>query len=354
MARREKQIQQNYRPIIAVHKWFARRPGTLFRGLTLAEFGDKPLAESFFAANEFPGRTIADPFMGGGTPLLEANRVGCDVLGFDVNPMAAWVVREEIDHLDVEAYRRAADSLVKELTDEIGDAYLTDCPLYGDTDVPVKYFLWVKTIDCENCGAGVDLFPGYLVAGNARHPKHVVLCADCGELTEVADRDHAGSCRRCAGQLTLAGPARRQRCMCRCCGQATRYPRPRQVRHVIACSRSSTTTRTARRSIAAGSSRSPTRRTSRATKPPPIDGLRPGPGTSRSNRSLPATRPIACIVGVIVVTASCSIRVSSSAWRPAPAASPRSRMNASGALSPPTSPTCSDTRTCCAVTTRRR
>ncbi len=29
MARREKQIQQNYRPIIAVHKWFARRPGTL-------------------------------------------------------------------------------------------------------------------------------------------------------------------------------------------------------------------------------------------------------------------------------------------------------------------------------------
>lgn len=33
MALREKQIQQNYRPIIGVHKWFARRPGTLFRGL---------------------------------------------------------------------------------------------------------------------------------------------------------------------------------------------------------------------------------------------------------------------------------------------------------------------------------
>ena len=32
LALREKQIQQNYRPIIAVHKWFARRPGTLFRG----------------------------------------------------------------------------------------------------------------------------------------------------------------------------------------------------------------------------------------------------------------------------------------------------------------------------------
>ena len=47
MALKEKQIQQNYRPIIAVHKWFARRPGTLFRGLILSEFGDRsPRASS--------------------------------------------------------------------------------------------------------------------------------------------------------------------------------------------------------------------------------------------------------------------------------------------------------------------
>jgi adenine-specific DNA methylase len=37
LALREKQIQQNYRPIMAVHKWFARRPGTLFRALILVE-----------------------------------------------------------------------------------------------------------------------------------------------------------------------------------------------------------------------------------------------------------------------------------------------------------------------------
>ncbi len=30
LALREKQIQQNYRPIIGVHKWFARRPGRYF------------------------------------------------------------------------------------------------------------------------------------------------------------------------------------------------------------------------------------------------------------------------------------------------------------------------------------
>ena len=68
LALREKQIQQNYRPIIAVHKWFARRPGTLFRGLMLSEFGNKPVSETFFQANDFPQITIADPFMGGGHP----------------------------------------------------------------------------------------------------------------------------------------------------------------------------------------------------------------------------------------------------------------------------------------------
>jgi adenine-specific DNA methylase len=94
LALREKQIQQNYRPIIAVHKWFARRPGTLFRGLLLSEFGGQPVEEAYYRAHSFEGVTIADPFMGGGTPLLEANRIGCNVIGTDINPMAAWVVHE--------------------------------------------------------------------------------------------------------------------------------------------------------------------------------------------------------------------------------------------------------------------
>jgi hypothetical protein len=64
-ALQEKQIQQNYRPIIAVHKWFARRPGTLFRGLILAEFCQEPLRRAFYQSNELHGVKIGDPFMGG-------------------------------------------------------------------------------------------------------------------------------------------------------------------------------------------------------------------------------------------------------------------------------------------------
>jgi len=224
LALREKQIQQNYRPIIAVHKWFARRPGALFRGLILAEFGGRPLAESYFTANDFPGRTVADPFMGGGTPLLEANRVGCDVLGFDINPMATWIVREEIEHLDSGAYRLAADDLISELESRIGDLYRTDCPTYGDHDVPVKYFLWIKTIDCAECGANIDLFPGYLIADDTRHKLNVLVCAHCGELNEVASLMEPGLCRACGERLVLEGPAKRGRCSCRQCGHINKFP----------------------------------------------------------------------------------------------------------------------------------
>jgi adenine-specific DNA methylase len=82
LALREKQIQQNYRPIIAVHKWFARRPGTLFRSLLLAEFANAPLRETFYRGHCLKHVSVLDPFMGGGTTLIEANRLGCAVTGF--------------------------------------------------------------------------------------------------------------------------------------------------------------------------------------------------------------------------------------------------------------------------------
>ncbi len=224
LALREKQIQQNYRPVIGVHKWFARRPGTLFRGLILAEFGDGRLPETFYRANDLPGVRIADPFMGGGTPLIEANRLGCDVEGLDINPMSAWIVREEIERLDVRAYRRTATELMDALRTELDPYYRTSCPRYGDPDVPVKSFLWVKQRNCESCGRTFDLFPGYLVAANRRHPAHVLVCAVCGDLAEVSDRRNPAPCTGCGSSLKEHGDARRGRCGCPHCGHSNRYP----------------------------------------------------------------------------------------------------------------------------------
>jgi adenine-specific DNA methylase len=224
LALREKQIQQNYRPIIAVHKWFARRPGTLFRGLLLSEFVDQPLPEAFYRPNNLRGIGIADPFMGGGTPLIEANRLGCDVIGFDVNPMSFWIVKQEIEHLDLDEYLHEAASLREQLEKEIGRLHRTRCTCCGSRDAHVKYFLWVKTITCRSCGEDLDLFPGYLLAADSRHPKNVFVCHHCGGLTETADRRKPGVCAQCGVRLFLEGPAKRGQCECSACRAVNTFP----------------------------------------------------------------------------------------------------------------------------------
>ena len=226
LALREKQIQQNYRPIIAVHKWFARRPGTLFRGLLLSEFSERPLREVYYKANDLSGRHIADPFMGGGTPILEANRVGCNVIGFDINPMSYWIVKQEIEHLNLDDYSDAARLLRSTLEKGIGYLYRTQCTFCGSQDAHVKYFLWVKVMPCKKCGKNIDLFPGYLLSSDSRHPRNVFVCPACGELTETGDRKKPGRCIHCSFELTADGPAKRGRCKCPECGADNHFPNP--------------------------------------------------------------------------------------------------------------------------------
>ena len=229
LALKEKQIQQNCRPYIAVHKWFARRPGTLFRALALAEFLGKPVWTTFYESHRLTGRKIADPFMGGGTPVLEANRLGCDVEGYDINPMAWWVVSEEIKHIDLKAYRAAGENLVAQLRESVGELYTTRCVVDRAREAPVKTFLWVKTCACEKCGHSNDLFPGRLLAENVRHPRNVVVCRSCGELTEVEDLKMAKACHACDHPLSTDGSTIRGRFSCERCGHSQRVPQNKET-----------------------------------------------------------------------------------------------------------------------------
>ena len=112
-------------------------------------------------------------FVAGGTTLLEANRLGCAVTGFDVNPMSYWIVREEIESLDLPAYKKTAARIRQRLEAQIGELYRTSCLKCGSPEAHVKYFLWVKTQPCGKCSRPLDLFPSYLVAEDVRHTANV-------------------------------------------------------------------------------------------------------------------------------------------------------------------------------------
>jgi len=219
LALREKQIQQNYRPIIGVHKWFARRPGTLFRNLLLAEYnGAEPLEKSYWRSHKLKG-VVADPFMGGGTPVFEANRLGLGVVATDVNPMAYWVVRQSLAPLDIPAFLATAERVTSQVESVVGRFYQTRC-VHCSSLVPVKYFLWVKTQKCPGCKTELDLFPGYLLAEAVRHPKHIVACAKCGDLNEFTMQptlSNPAKCNGCGNLVHTEGPARNRFISCPQC-----------------------------------------------------------------------------------------------------------------------------------------
>ncbi len=224
----EKQIQQNYRPVIGVHKWFARRPGSLFRSLLLAEFSDAPLRESYFAGHNLTHVTVGDPFMGGGTSLFEANRLGAKVVGCDINPMAYWVVRQELVAIDRESLRGAGDAVVSDVGGDVGELYRTRCLECGAV-ADAKYFLWVKTQRCGGCAKRFDLFPGYLVADNSRHTHFVLHCPTCGglaQLVELPPKGQRATCSECRSRFDWArGPATNNRYECPHCQHVGRYPK---------------------------------------------------------------------------------------------------------------------------------
>jgi adenine-specific DNA methylase len=146
------------------------------------------------------------------------------VVGYDINPMAYWIVRQEIEYLDLHAYRAAAARLTDWLKKKVGSLYTTQCLVCQTSDAEVKYFLWVKVQACYHCGKEVDLFPGYLLAEDKRHPLHVFICPTCGELTETPDRKQPGNCHTCAAPLLRQGAAKRNRYMCPHCHTGNTYP----------------------------------------------------------------------------------------------------------------------------------
>lgn len=223
MALAEKQIQQNYRPLIAVHKWFARRPGTLFRALLLSELGDAPVEQIYFQKHNFSGKHIFDPFMGGGTTVIEANRLGCAITAADINPMAWWIVRQEILDLNLTEYRDAAEELRAHLAKKMGHLFETRCPRTGCV-AKVKYFLWVKTTKCASCGKHHDLFPNHLLAQDVRHTANVFVCGHCGCLHESTNRKNPGLCPDCGKRSPVENTAGRNRSRCLHCKAEIRYP----------------------------------------------------------------------------------------------------------------------------------
>jgi len=75
LAERESWRKEDHRPIYHVHKWWAKRLGSVFRGILLGTVlpDDADLAHEFYQTHAFTGLSVLDPFMGSGTTIGEAH-----------------------------------------------------------------------------------------------------------------------------------------------------------------------------------------------------------------------------------------------------------------------------------------
>ena len=175
-----------FKPIYQMHKWFARRASCVFRAILLGAM--KPagtdIMEEFYKDHthdpDTNGKVILDPFMGGGTTVVEALRLGCRVIGIDLNPVAWFIVKTEVEPVDLDklkdAFGRLAERMVgwsgKTLRETLLDQYKTHCPCCesnGDgvrNAADVIYTFWVKSAICTNplCKKEIPLFSDYIVA----------------------------------------------------------------------------------------------------------------------------------------------------------------------------------------------
>lgn len=188
------------KPIYQIHKWWARRLGSIFRMIILATFLPQDISEvelwgRFYQKTDLDGKIILDPFMGGGTTVIEALKLGCKVIGIDIHPVAWFITKKEVEPLDVKKFCEEFKKLEKKVADKIKSYYKTFCPKCGE-EADVMHVFWVKKVRCLRCENDVPLFNSFRIA-SISDKLHVVLCPKCKQIIEVDDYRKEVSCLNC-------------------------------------------------------------------------------------------------------------------------------------------------------------
>src|SRR5690242_2388245 len=78
LAEQESWRKEINRPIYHIHKWWATRLGSVFRGIILSALSprDTDIWKRFYDRHELTDKVVLDPFMGSGTTLGEAIKLG--------------------------------------------------------------------------------------------------------------------------------------------------------------------------------------------------------------------------------------------------------------------------------------
>ncbi|SFB02478.1 hypothetical protein SAMN04515620_11322 [Collimonas sp. OK607] len=222
------------KPIYQMSKWWARRRSSVFRSMLIAAATKAPedkshaaklVWDNYYANHQKKGAfkhlKVADIFMGGGTTLVEGSRLGMQMYGNDLNPVAWFVVKQELANVDLDEVKRLLAAIEAEVKPQIMPYYYCDGP-NGEkgkwTHVPTKhvmesdfdplsltieqrreysyegpeiiYTFWVKHGPCQvtGCGHRTPIMTSPVIAVKTLTVKHWEhTCSKCGKDFHVED-----------------------------------------------------------------------------------------------------------------------------------------------------------------------
>lgn len=236
IAYKESNAKRFYRPVLTLGKWFARRLGSVFRSILIyaALTGSENIQQVkmsewerfwdlYLKEHSFQYLSILDPFMGGGTTIIEAIRLGFGtIIGGDLNPIAWFIVKKEIEEVDIAELENQFNNIASKLKLEILKYYKTRC-IDCSKQADVMYYFWIKEIKCESCTESVSLYRSYLFAYNKKNlSKAFFICPNCESIFK-ADSGNKISCSECNYSFSSsAHNAKHGRYICSKCGYSAK------------------------------------------------------------------------------------------------------------------------------------
>lgn len=222
------------KPIYQMSKWWARRRSSVFRSMLIAAATKAPddpshaaklVWDNYYANHQKKGAfkhlKVADIFMGGGTTLVEGSRLGMQMVGNDLNPVAWFVVKQELANVDLEQVKKLLADIEAEVKPQIMPYYYCDGPegekgtwthlptnkaMPADFDplaIPrderkdyryegpeIIYTFWAKHGPCQvtGCGHRTPIMTSPVMAVKTLTVKHWQhSCGECGKAFDVEE-----------------------------------------------------------------------------------------------------------------------------------------------------------------------
>ncbi len=128
-------------PIYSMQKWWAWRRASIFRAMLLAAATPAPADPShaakkvwdvYYANHQKKGALshlkVLDPFMGSGTTLIEGSRLGMQMIGNDLSPVAWFKAKHAFSNVSTDEVSRLLAAIEAEVRPQIIPYYCCDGP----------------------------------------------------------------------------------------------------------------------------------------------------------------------------------------------------------------------------------